>query len=106
MGEDNVQDPMKVAEDLLELLSRNSRPLPAAQLAANLGLPMPLLLKHLSQLLGSGEVVALRTASRVGYGLRLASDAPPASAPTSTESGRRVARTEPAGLDNTRKRLF
>lgn len=99
-----MRDPMQEAERLLEILSRSRRPLPAAQLAVKVGLPMPLLLEHLDALLGRGQVVALRSASRVGYGLRQASDA--ATASTATDSDRSTSRVEPAGLDNTRKRLF
>lgn len=106
MGENRVHDPIAPTAALLELLSRSGRPLPAALLAAKLELPVPLLLELLTELLGSDQVVALRTASRVGYGLRQASDTSPASGATGAEPGRRASRTEPAGLDNTRKRLF
>ncbi len=97
---------MALAATLLELLSTSGRPLPAAQVAAELEMSVPALLELLTDLRVGGKVVVLRSASRVGYGVRPASNYAPALAIPEDEPRRDTSRSEPAGLDNTRKRLF
>ena len=106
MGDNTVRDKTQEVALLLELLRQSGRPLPAAQLAATLKLATPLVFEHLNELSSSGKVVALRSTSRVVYGLRMASNAAPARPSNDADSHRRANQLESAGLDNTRKRLF
>lgn len=107
MGDDNVPGPLSESNTLLRLISRSSSPQPAAKLATKLGLSMPRLLKQLHRHLRSGEVVSLRSGSRVVYALH-PNGQPSGDQTTETTAPTKRAenRFEPAGLDNTRKRLF
>lgn len=104
--EDRVEDQAEVAEIVLKILGRARRPLPAAQLAAKLHLPMPRLLGLLKGLINSGVVVALHSASRVGYALRFNGEQASDATGTEAEQGSSATRSNSASLDNTRKRLF